>query len=217
MNIISLKKVLRKIRKINIRTFLINNKLLIFLSIFLLIGIFWGAILLKYADSGVIKLINVLFLSDLKKRFSKTLLEVFITSISSTSIFVIVSFFIGLSTWGSVLSPLVPLTRGICIGLTESYLYSVYGVKGIIFHIMVFLPGIFISSIAVLLMTRESMKLSNHFASIIFLKNTSERLHNSVKLYLVRTGCIAIIVIISSAADLVSSLLFSKISLFIIV
>lgn len=217
MNIISLKKSLRKIRKINIRTFLINNKLLIFLSIFLLIGIFFGAILLKYADSGVIKLINVLFLSDLKKRFSKTLLEVFITSISSTSIFVILSFFIGLSTWGSILSPLIPLTRGICIGLTESYLYSVYGVKGIIFHTMVFLPGIFISSIAVLLMARESMKLSNHFASIIFLKNSSERLHNSVKLYLVRTGCIAIIVIISSAADLVSSLLFSKISSFTIV
>ena len=97
MNIISLKKGLRKIKKINIRTFLINNKLLIFLSMFLLIGIFLGAILLKYADGGVTKLINVLFLSDVKKRFSKTLLEVFVTSISSTFIFVIISYFIGLS------------------------------------------------------------------------------------------------------------------------
>ncbi len=215
MNIISLKKGLRKIRKINIRTFLINNKLLIFLSIFLLVGIFFGAILLKYADSGVIKLINVLFLSDLKKRFSRTLLEVFVTSISSTFIFVILSFFIGLSTWGFVLAPLVPFARGICIGLTESYLYSAYGVNGIILHTIVFLPGIFVSSVAVLLMTRESMKISNHFSSMIFLKNRSESVHNSVKLYLVRTGCIAIIVIISSAIDLVSSLLFSRISSFV--
>ncbi len=215
MNIISLKKGLRKIRKISIRTFLINNKLLIFLSIFLLVGIFFGAILLKYADSGVIKLINVLFLSDLKKRFSRTLLEVFVTSISSTFIFVILSFFIGLSTWGFVLAPLIPFARGICIGLTESYLYSAYGVNGIILHTVVFLPGIFVSSVAVLLMTREAMKISNHFSSMIFLKNRSESVHNSVKLYLVRAGCIVIIVIISSAIDLVSSLLFSRISSFV--
>lgn len=214
MNIISLKKGLRRIKKINVRTFLINNKLLIFLSMFLLIGIFLGAILLKYADGGVMRLINVLFLSDFKKRFSKTLLEVFITSISSTFIFVIISFFIGLSMWGFILAPIIPLIRGICIGLTESYLYSAYGLKGIIFHTLIFLPGIFISSVAVLLMARESMKTSNHFSSMIFLKDRSEVVRNGIKLYMIRSGCIAIIVLISSAVDVVSSFLFSKMTPF---
>ena len=161
MKTVSLKRNFSKIKRTNVKEFFIKNKLLVFLSIFLLFGIFFGAVLMKLADEIVIKFINALFLSDFKERLSKPLLELFIASISSTFIFVLISFFMGLSMWGFILAPVIPFVRGICIGLCEGYLYSAYGLKGICFHSLIFLPGIFISSIAVLLMTREAMKISN--------------------------------------------------------
>lgn len=194
----------------NLKKFLHNNKLLIFLSIILLAGIFLGAVLIKLADKNILKLINILFLSDFKESLSKNLLDTFISSISSTFIFILISFFMGLSIWGFILAPIIPFIRGICIGLSECYFYSVYGIKGICFYTLVFLPGIFISSIAILLMTRESIKISNSFSSIIFCKNKLDNIYKSTQLYLLRSGCISIIVIISSATDLISTLLFSK-------
>lgn len=210
MKTVSLKRNFSKIKRTNVKEFLIKNKLLVFLSIFLLFGIFFGAVLMKLADENVIKFVNALFLSDFKKRLSKPLLEVFIASISSTFIFVLISFFMGLSMWGFILAPVIPFVRGICIGLCEGYLYSAYGLKGICFHSLIFLPGIFISSIAVLLMTREAMKISNCFSSAIFSKGSASPISTSIKLYVIRSGCITIIILISSVIDLVSSLLFSK-------
>lgn len=210
MKYIKLKKFFSHAQNNNFKKFLYNNKLLIFLSIILLSGIFLGAVLIKLADKNILKLINILFLSDFKESLSKNLLDTFVSSISSTFIFILISFFMGLSMWGFVLTPIIPFIRGICIGLSECYLYSVYGIKGICFHTLVFLPGIFISSIAVLLMARESIKISNSFSSIIFCKNKLDNIYKSTQLYLLRSGCISIIVIISSATDLISTLLFSK-------
>ncbi len=210
MKAVSLKRNPCKIKKANIKGFIKKNKILVFLAIFLLFGIFFGAILMKLADENIIKFVNTLFLSDFKERLNKPLLEVFIASISSTFIFVLISFFMGLSMWGFILAPIIPFARGVCIGLCEGYLYSAYGIKGICFHALIFLPGIFISSIAVLLMTREAMKISNCFSSSVFSNSNTGAISTSIKLYFIRSGCITIIILISSVIDLISSLMFSK-------
>lgn len=209
-----LKKTIGKVKKEDIIRFFIQNKLLILLSIFLLIGILSGTILVNIADENTLKFINILFLSDFKERISKTLLDIFIASISSTFIFVIISFFMGLSVWGFILAPIIPFIRGICIGIAEGYLYSTYGIRGICFHTLVFLPGIFISSIAILLMTKEAIKLSNDFSSMIFLGSKPINVRSSIRLYIIRSGCIAIMVVISSAVDLICNFLFSKLFIF---
>lgn len=208
------KKTIKKIKKEDIIKFFAHNKLLILLSIFLLIGILSGAILVNIADENTLKFINILFLSDFKERLSKTLLDIFIASISSTFIFVIISFFMGLSVWGFILAPVIPFIRGIGIGIAEGYLYSTYGIRGICFHTLVFLPGIFISSIAILLMTKEAMKLSNDFSSIIFLGGKLISVRNSIRLYIIRSGCIVIMVVIASAADIIFNFLFSRLFIF---
>lgn len=199
-----------KIKHFGVKKFLVKNKVLVLLSLFLLLGILLGAILIKLADKNVIKFINVLFLSDFNERITRPLLDVFVASISSTFIFVLISFFMGLSMWGFVLVPVIPFLRGICIGLCESYLYSAHGLKGFCFHSLIFLPGIFISSIAVLLMTREAIKISNIFSSIVFSRSALSSMSANLKSYIIRSGCISIIILISAVIDLVSSLLFSK-------
>lgn len=207
---IDLKNSVKKVSRTNVKDFLIENRLLIFLSIMLLIGIFFGSMLINFSDDQLIKFINTLFLSDFKERLSKPLLDVFIASMSSTFIFVLMAFFMGLSVWGVILAPIIPFIRGICVGLCEAYLYTTFGLKGVCFHFLVFLPGIFISSIAVLLITREAIKISNCFYLSLQNSNKISSLSNNIKLYLIHSGSITIIIFISSVIDLLSNVLFSK-------
>ena len=111
---------------------------------------------------------------------------------------------------GSGFLDLSNIVRGVCIGLCEGYLYSAYGLKGVCFHALIFLPGIFISSIAILLMTREAMKISNCFSSAMLTNSNASATSTSIKLYVIRSSCITIIILISSVIDLISSLMFSK-------
>lgn len=205
----SLKKNFGKSKTTNLKPILAKNKMLLFLTISLLIGVFLGAVLINLADENALKVINALFLSDFKERLTRPLLDIFIASVASVFIFVIIAFFMGLSMWGFVLAPIIPFARGVCIGLCEGYMYSVYGLKGIFFHSLIFLPGIFISTIAVLLMTRESMKLSKHFSTAVF-SNNENSMALSLKNYILRSSFITIIVLISSVVDLISNLFFSK-------
>lgn len=210
MKTIILKKNLDGLKKASVKDFIKRNKMLVFLAIFLLSGIFFGAVLMKLADESVVKFINVLFLSDFNERLNRPLLEIFIASISSTFVFILISFFMGLSMWGFILAPIIPFVRGVCIGSCEGYLYSTYGLKGVLFHSLIFLPGIFISSIAILLITREAMKISSCFSSAMLAKSQTGAVNSSIKLYVVRSGCITIIILISSMIDLISNLMFSK-------
>ena len=103
--------------------------MLLFLTVSLLSGILLGAVLINLADENALKFINTLFLSDFKERLTRPMLDVFIASVSSVFIFVLIAFFMGLSMWGFVLAPIIPFARGVCIGLCEGYLYSAYDLK----------------------------------------------------------------------------------------
>ena len=59
MKYIKLKNFFSHAQNNNFKKFLYNNKLLIFLSIILLSGIFLGAVLIKLADKNILKLINI--------------------------------------------------------------------------------------------------------------------------------------------------------------
>lgn len=210
MNTVSFKKNLIKTKQTNFKKVFTKNKPIFLLALFLLLGILLGTMLIKFADKNLIKFVNTLFLSDFKERLTRPLLDVFISSVSASFVFILIAFFMGLSMWGFILAPAIPFVRGICIGLCESYLYSVYGLKGICFHSLVFLPGIFISSLAVLLITKESIKISNKFYSAIFSKEESNFEKVYIKKYTLQSGFITVIILISSMIDLASSLLFSK-------
>ena len=138
----------------NLKEFLLKNKTLVILMISLIFGTISGSLLLKNADEQTRNYINVLFLNNFKPELAVSPWTVFISSISSTFIFIIMVFFMGLSAWGFVLIPFIPVLRGLCIGFCEGYLYSSFGIKGLIFHLIVLLPGIILSSLAIILRSK---------------------------------------------------------------
>lgn len=198
-----------KSKKNSIKTFLSQNKLLVFLAVCLLLGVFCGSVLVKYADQSTLNFINILFSSDIQERASKASFDFFITSLSSIFLFLLVSFFIGLSMYGFTFTPLIPFLRGICIGMSELYLYSSYGIKGLFLSSLIFLPGMFISSLTILLAAKEATCMSNKLSILAVYQETSG-VSLDLKRYFARNGIIAIFAVVSAAIDLLANLMFAK-------
>ena len=197
-----------KSKKNSIKGFLSQNKRLVFLSLCLLLGIFCGSILIKFADENTLKLIKILFSSDIQERAAKSNLDFLITSLSSTFLFLVIPFFIGLSLYGFVFAPFVPFLRGFCIGMSEVYLYSSHGLKGLCFHSLIFLPGIFVSSLAILLASQEAFRMSNKLSTLALSADNLD-VSFELKRYFVRSGCIVILAVVSAVVDIITNSLMT--------
>lgn len=199
-----------KHKKTRVKNFLVHNKLLVFFSMCLLLGVFCGSLLMTFADEKTLRFINVLFLSEIQARATKSCLNLFITSLSLTFFFLVVAFFTGLSLYGFVLTPMLPFLRGVCIGMSEAYLYSSYSLKGLCLHSLIFLPGIFVSSLAILAETREAFKMSNKLSAIAFSKD-NPGISSELKRYFVYSGVITLLSVISAGVDLLMNFVTGKI------
>ncbi len=208
MHIVSL-KTCNSTEKKHIKHFSQNNKALLILTLFFLIGLFFGSILIRFFDVDTFKFFKILLLSDLTERTSASYLSIFIKSISAISIFILPAFLMGLSAWGFVAAPIIPFLRGICIGLSSGYIYSLYGFKDICCYSLTFLPGIFVSTIAILLITKESSLFSISCFSLIFLKNTAHSTTGTTKRYIFKTLSLMFLAIIAAGIDVLFSLVFA--------
>lgn len=194
----------------NLKALIMNNKSLTVLACILLLGIFLGSLSVGAMKTTVINKIGVLFLDNFKNRSSEPLFFIFISSLSSVFIFVLLAFFMGLSVWGFIMVPFVPLVRGICIGFTQSYLYSQYGLYGIAFQLVVLFPGIFVSSIAILLITKEAMALSHSLSNVFIFNETNYKKRSEFKTYLFRGSCVFALTTLSAIIDTVLNFAFLR-------
>lgn len=198
--LIKMKKI-NKLRKL--KAFITQNKLLMFLSLVLLFGIFLGSNIEELMKNQMVENITSMFLNDFKNRASQPIFYVFISSLSAAFLYILISFFMGLSIWGFLFVPLIPFFRGLSIGLVQNYLYSQYGLKGILFQIIVLFPGIFISSIAILLMAKESMLVSQTFSSsLVFKENSKYEKNVDLKDYIIKIGIILSLILLSVVVDI---------------
>lgn len=194
----------------NLKALIMNNKSLAVLACILLLGIFLGSLSVGAMKTTVINKIGVLFLDNFKNRSSEPLFFIFISSLSSVFIFVLLAFFMGLSVWGFIMVPFVPLVRGICIGFTQSYLYSQYGLYGIAFQLVVLFPGIFVSSIAILLITKEAMALSHSLSNVFIFNETNYKKRSEFKTYLFRGSCVFALTTLSAIIDTLLNFAFLR-------
>lgn len=209
-----MKKMLKKIstflNKYEVINFGKNNKVFIFLVCCMISGMVLGAVSVGTINMEIVHKMDFLFLNDFKERIKSNGTDIFVSSFSSIVIFAIVTEMCALSFWGSAVIPLVNFFRGLGLGITSGYLYLIYGLKGIAFYILILLPGIFVSSIGLILFSAESTKFSVKFAKMILPRETSESLWDELKNHIKSCGYCMIILLISSLIDLMFMEMFSK-------
>ena len=187
-----------------------NYRTIIFLSILLLLGMVLGTISISAVNMDFIYKVDFLFLNDFKERIASSNLEIFTSSLLSLSFFSLLIEFVTLSFFGALLIPVLIAFKGLGIGMTAGYLYLIYGLKGIAFYILILLPGIFVSSIGLIIFAAESFKFSCKFAKKIFPKSDGISIWNEFKNYIHKIGCAFVILLFSSLLDVGFMAMFSR-------
>ncbi len=211
-------KMFEKLKSYNkehdIINFLYENKLLISFSFVLIMGMILGTMCVRNISVDTVKNLNFLFVNDFQQRISQPYFMAFIASLSSLTIFIISIIFLTLSSCGIFLVPAVLFFRGFGIGISAGYLYLIHGLKGVAFHILILLPGIFISSIGLILICIESVKFSYEYLKKLFPKSNSESLWLKLKVYFRKITYLMILLVLSSFVDMIFMMLFSRFFMF---
>gem|GEM_PF-4558494 len=192
------------------KNFFVNNKLFAVLLIIFILGITVGNLVFKNSSESFFKKISDLISFNFEVRSSGSSFNIFSESIFSSFIFILVIFSIGVSAFGLALVPLIIFFKGYCTGIFQSYLLLNFGLKGLIFFILVILPGLFVSILAILLMAKEAIKMSNIFSNMLLNIKPWQSDEKYVKSYLTKTGCIVILVLMSAFIDALTNFLLFR-------
>lgn len=140
------------------------------LMILLLVGVLIGSLTLSHMSEENLNNLTFITQGFFKNRTEQTLLQTLWISFSSAGGIILVCFIMGFSAVSQPVELAIPIFRGIGLGTSISYLYISCGLKGFFITAVMILPHAVISSLAILLAVRESIRMSNIFSRYGFFK-----------------------------------------------
>lgn len=182
-----------------------ENYVLVLFSLSMICGMIFGAVFARNADFAALNKLDFLFYSNFKARAAQPIISIFSASFASSFIFILICFLCGLSMWGMFITPAVLFFRGFGLGLTSGYLYAAYGLMGVLFNLVVILPGAFVCCLAILMAAREGSRFSRIIASCGTLPQRGTISPPKIKPYLLRFGAILMIAFLAAVLDVVFS------------
>ncbi|MGN0559127.1 MAG: hypothetical protein ACI4IS_06745 [Acutalibacteraceae bacterium] len=215
----------KAIKEIDYKDYFHQYGLASFFVITVFLGVFFGAFKAKGADSDLALGLDFLFTTNLQARLSQSVFETFCACFFSDFLFLFAVFLCGLAPWGMAVIPMITTFKGFGVGLCAGYLYSAYGLKGIGFYMLVLLLGIFIFTVALIVQSQNSFKLSKRiFKELFFFKRNNNALvitseyktvqkgiNEDLRLYLLYSGYMLIMSACAAFADTVLWCFFAPI------
>lgn len=183
-----------------------NNAILFLLCIMFLFGTSIGAVSANSTDTDTLKILDFLFLTNFKARVEQSMVYTFSADLSSSFIFLLTVFILGLTLWGFLIIPIVAFFRGYGLGLSIGYIYGTYKIKGILFNVLVMLPGAIIISVAIILFSKLSIYFSFKLSKGAFIKKSLNQVF--IKDYIIKFAFFLIIIALGSAVDMIFTAIF---------
>ncbi len=189
-----------------IKEMLDNSRLIIFVVIFA-IGIIVGAKIINSENLIMQEQIKSLLNSFAIKRAGQGIINNFIESLFSVSVFSLTAAFLGFSLIGYPLIIIIPLVRGMGIGAVCGYLYSVYKFTGLGYSLLMIYPGALFSTLSLLLMCNDCSEYSkNAYSKAILGRGQFEK--DETRVFLIRQLIFFLIGVFGAFVDAVCSKLF---------
>lgn len=209
--VFSLKGLKRKKReKINFQTFYKKYGLVVFFALCFVVGLIFGMIGAKNADKSLLDGLDFLFTTNIENRLELSAFELFCACFSSNFLFIFASFLFGFSSWGAVAQPVLLIIRGYGVGISAGYIFSVYGLKGAGFYLLVMLLGMLLFTFSLVCECANAFSLSVRFFRLTFISTHKEPyINQGVRVYLYRSGYMLILATLASLTDTVLWILFS--------
>ena len=131
------------------------------------IGVAYGAVLVGGASPETSDSLQRITEQFLLQKAGDTFLSALLSSLLSGGVFALLLFLCGFSAVGQPFSFFLVAFRGIGLGTAMGHFYLNLGMKGILMSLALIVPAGIVSSYAILLAGRESVKLSNRFFKVM--------------------------------------------------
>ena len=185
---------------------------LIVLATLFITGLVVGAICVHTAGSGVLEKLTRMFQNYSQIRSQQSMLMNFGNSFATGAFCIILLYLSGLSAWGIVPALLLPLFKGMGLGMICGTLYADYGIRGFGYCVMVILPGALLSALAVILSAKEAIRASSFIFARFCLSREAEQ--TSFRNYTVKFFILLLFIGFGAVMDMLTIQFFS--GLFII-
>ncbi len=188
--------------------FLKENTVAIVLLILSVLSMLCGTLSLK--NERIAMLAAEEFKSFVVERTNVTFFKAFLSSLIHTLKLPLVSFLCGTSVLGTVISPSVLLYAAFRYGYISGYVYSVFGLSGIVFNLFVLILPTLILLFSLLVSARECVDFSKLIASLCIRQTRPVNLYNNFHTFCVRHLVLLFPIIISALADISLFNIFEK-------
>lgn len=172
-------------------------------------GVLLGTLLFRGGSDTSVYTSDVLSHGFIKLSCTQTLTEVFIRSVSWTSFLLILLFVLGFCSISQPLELMVLLWRGTALGLSVSYMYSIYEIKGAVISALMILPHAVITSVVLVFAARESLRFSDLYILHIAGRDDESSSAPQLKLYIIRFAVLLTAALVSSFLDCALTYLFT--------
>ncbi len=184
-----------------------SEKLFFALLLMSMLGVIYGVLLSKQ-NAAALSPLSFLTEGFVAARCSGGFFALFFRSFSTAALLLFATFWLGLSAVSQPIIFLLPLFRGLGIGISMGYLTSQYKAQGIAFGAVLLLPYAILSTFLLLLSCREAIRLSNLLLTGIW---RSERLGvPDLRLYCLKGGVLFLLLIPAALLDATLSFLFAR-------
>lgn len=192
-----------------------NNQKLIILTVMFICGLFLGAIAVKNTSDTLAERLQILIENFCLVRSQQSIFINFLSMFGTECIFLIPAMIFGICVVGEPILWLLPLVKGMGIGIISAYLYSNHSLNGMLYFAVILLAPSVFSVAALLLGCKESILMTRDINRILFVSNEHGGNTEFLKLYILRYIVLFASVLLSSGLGAFLTFAFSsKISLF---
>ena len=170
-------------------------------------GMIVGAGLLKSGSSDFIRDFTSVFDLYTEARNSQKIYTVFFHSIAVNTLFLVSAFGFGLSCIGLPVTVLLPVVKGLGMGIVSGYLFSHFAMSGIGYYLLTIFPGAVLTNSALLLACNASSLMSIDILATVMSRKPADT--GLVKNYLKKYLILLIVTLTGSLIDAVLTRSFS--------
>ena len=179
-----------------------KNYALLALGLLFICGAVLGTLLLRSAGYDTVSLLLRVVNGFIERRRGQTLLQNFTAGAFSSLLFVLILFVCGFCAVAQPVILLVPLFRGLGYGFSAATLYATYHARAAGFVALFILPNMLLSTLAILVCCRESLRLSGSLFAVMRGDGQARELY-SVRLYVARFVVAALLCVLSALLEAV--------------
>lgn len=186
----------------------IRREILMF-SILLLSGLLIGVLVAKNGNESILTQVNRMFDSFYSVRENQSISASVVNSLKVSCAFWLINLLFGLCIIGVPFVTVIPVIRGLGIGIVTGYIYSIYGIKGIGYCFLIIFPGALISFIALIYAVSDSFKMSLYTLSSCVNSGAPKGGAEKIKIFAVRQIFYLMLFAVSAFIDGIANKLFA--------